>query len=102
MAPPPMKMNGKNRTRLSLSAMTTRVGSGRGGAQAGEERGEGRDDLPQNDADDAAGDEDDGDRVDHRRLDLPRQLHGLLDVGRQPLENRVENAARLARRAHVG
>ena len=42
------------------------------GAEAGEQRREGRDDLPQNDADHDAGDDDDGDRVDHRRLDLAR------------------------------
>ena len=48
-----------------------------------------------------SGDDDDRDRVDHRRLDLPLQLDGLFDVGRQPLENRVENAARLAGGNHV-
>ena len=50
----------------------------------------------------SAGDDDDGDRVDHRRLHLALQLHGLFDVGRQALENRVEDTARLARRHHVG
>ena len=40
------------------------------GAEAGEQIGEGRDDLPQNDADHDGRDHDDRDRVDHRRLDL--------------------------------
>ena len=102
MAPAPTNRNGKKRTRLSLSAMTTRVGSGRSAPRPGEQRREGRDDLPQDDADDAAGDDDDGDRIDHRRLDLALQLDRLLDVGREPLENRVEDTARLARRDHVG
>ena len=81
--------------------MTTRVGSGRSAPRPGEQAREGRDDLPQNDADDAAGDDDDRDRVDHRRLHLAGQLDGLLDVGREPLENRVEDAARLAGGDHV-
>ena len=72
------------------------------GAEAGEQAGERRDDLPQNDADDDRGDHDDGDGIDHRRLHLALQLDGLLDVGRQPLENGVEDAARLAGRDHVG
>ena len=50
----------------------------------------------------SAGDHDDGNRVDHRRLHLALQLHGLFDVGREALENRVEDTARLARRHHVG
>ena len=72
------------------------------GAKAGEQRRERRDDLPQNDADHEHGDHDDGDRIDHRRLHLALQLDRFLDVGREPLENRVENTARLARRDHVG
>ncbi len=48
------------------------------------------------------GDDDDGDRVDHRRLDLLLQLDVLLDVDRQPLEDGVEDAARLTGRDHVG
>ena len=71
------------------------------GAESRKQRREGRDDLPQNEADDRARDDDDGDRIDHRRLHLALQLHGLFDVGREPLENRVEDAARLARRHHV-
>ena len=70
-------------------------------AEAGEQLGERRDDLPQDRADDDRGDHDDGDRIDHRRLDLPLQLDGLLDVDRQPLEDRVEDAARLAGGDHV-
>ena len=72
------------------------------GAKAGEQVGERRNDLPQNDADHDRGDDDDRDRVDHRGLDLALQLDGLLDVGRQALQNRVENTARLAGGDHVG
>ena len=50
----------------------------------------------------SGGDGHDGDRIDHRRLDLTFELDRLLDVGRQPLENGVENAARLAGGDHVG
>ncbi len=71
------------------------------GAQAREQRGEGRDDLPQNHADHQAGDHHHRDRVDHRGLDLAGELDRLLDVGGQPLENRVEDAAGLAGRDHV-
>ena len=71
------------------------------GAEAGEQLGEGRDDLPQNDGDDQAGDGHDRDRVDHRGLDLALQLDVLLDVDREALENRVEDTARLAGRHHV-
>jgi hypothetical protein len=71
------------------------------GVEAGEHRRKRRNDLPENHADHDAGNHDDGDRVDHRRLDLPLQLDVLLDVDRQPLQNRVENTARLARRNHV-
>ena len=63
---------GSSDTRLLLSAMTMRVGSGRSAPRPGEQRRERRDDLPQNDADDDAGDDDDGDRIDHRRLHLAR------------------------------
>ena len=52
--------------------------------------------------DDDPGDADDRHRVDHRALDLGLELDGLLDVGGQALEDRVEDAARLARRDHVG
>ena len=52
------------------SLMTTTVGSGKLGAQALEQRGEDRNDLPENDATTMIGDRDDGDGVDHRRLDL--------------------------------
>ena len=71
------------------------------GAQAGEQLCKRRDDLPENRADDQRGDHDDRDRVDHRGLHFPLQLDRLLDVGRQPLENGVEDAARLAGRDHV-
>src|SRR5205823_5680188 len=54
-------------------------------AQAGEQRRERRDDLPENDADHEYGDGDDRHRVNHRGLDLALQLDGLFDVGGQPL-----------------
>ena len=54
-----------------------------------------------NDADDEHGDHDDRDGIDHRGLHLALQLDGFLDVGGQPLQNRVENTARFARRDHV-
>ena len=41
-------------------------------------------------------DDDDDARVDHRAADLPAQLHGLLDVHREALEDGVEDAAHLA------
>ena len=72
------------------------------GAEAGEQRRERRDDLPQNHADHAAGDHDDRDRIDHRRLDLTGELDRLLDVGREALENRVENTAGFTGGDHVG
>ena len=72
------------------------------GSQAREQVVEGRDDLPQNDADDYGGNPHDRDRVGHGRLDLRPELDVLLDVRRQPLQNRVEDAARLTRRDHVG
>ena len=71
-------------------------------AETREERGEGRDDLPQDGGDDEHGNDDDGDRVDHRRLHLALQLDVLLDVDGEALENRVEDAARLAGGDHVG
>ena len=71
------------------------------GAKAGEQTGKGRDDLPQNDAHHEDRNDDDRDRVNHGGLDLTLQLDGLFDVGRQALENRVENTAGLARRNHV-
>ena len=98
----PTMMNGTKRT----SAVAQRDDDARRqrqlGAEAGEQVGEGRNDLPQNDADDDGGDDDDRDRIDHRGLDLALQLDVLLDVGREALENRVEDAARLARGNHVG
>ena len=48
-----------------------------------------------------AGDRDDGDRVDQGGLDLALQLDGLLDVGREALQDGVEDTARLAGGDHV-
>ena len=72
------------------------------GAEAFEEGGEDRDDLPEDDRDHDDGDGDDGDRVDHRRLHLAVQLDRLLDVVREALQDRVEDTARLAGGDHVG
>src|SRR6267154_181090 len=49
-----------------------------------------------------AGNADDADGVHHRRLDGALQLDVLFEVSRQPLQNGVENTARLARFHHVG
>ena len=46
-------------------------------------------------------DDQDRDRVDHRALDLALQLHRLLDVEREPVKDRVEDAADLAGRDQV-
>src|ERR1700720_4338440 len=70
-------------------------------AQAGEQLGEDRDHLPQDDEDHEGGDDDDRHRVDQRRFHLALQLDRLLDVGRQALQDDVQDAARLARRDHV-
>src|SRR3954469_23786423 len=71
-------------------------------ADAGEQLGEHRDHLPQDDPDHQGGDDDDRYRVDERRLDLGVQLDRLLDVGREALQDDVEDTARLAGRHHVG
>src|SRR5262249_43535876 len=54
-----------------------------------------RNDLPENDTDDQGRNHDDRDRIDHGGFDLPLQLDGLFDVGREALENRVENTVKL-------
>src|SRR5205085_3038461 len=56
---------------------------------------------PANDRDDDAGDAHDGDRINHRRLDLRVQLDRLLDVLSESLKNRVENTACLTGGDHV-
>ncbi len=70
-------------------------------AHALEHRGEGRDHLPQDHEDHDARDRQDRDRVDHRALDLGLQLDVLLDVGRESLQDRVQDTAGLAGRDHV-
>ena len=97
----PTMMNGMKLTRKSLSRDDDARRQRQLGAEAGEQRRERRDDLPQDDADDDDRDHDDGDGIDHRRLHLALQLDRLLDVGGEPLQNRVENTAGLARRDHV-
>jgi hypothetical protein len=71
------------------------------GPEAGEQGGERRDDLEQDDRDDDGGDRDDGDRVDQGGADLGAQLDRLLDVGREALQDGVEDTARLAGGDHV-
>ena len=70
-------------------------------AEIGKQLCEGRDDEDQNDGDDHDGNADDGRRVGHGTLDLFLQLHGFFDVGRQPVEDGVENPADLPRRDEV-
>jgi hypothetical protein len=74
-----------------LSAITIRVGSGSVAPS-----------LPQDHGHDDGGDEQDRHGIDHGRLDLGGQLDGFLDVGREALEDGVENAARFAGCHHVG
>ena len=76
-------------------------GQGQLGPEASEHRGEGRDDLPQDDRDDDARDPDDRDGIDHGALHLRRELHRLLDVGGEALQDGVEDTARLAGGDHV-
>src|ERR1039457_4642921 len=71
------------------------------GAEGREQRGERRNDLPQDDEDDDGRDREDGDGVDESRLDLALQLDGLLDVGREAAQDRVEDTARLAGGDHI-
>src|SRR5580692_9207298 len=69
--------------------------------QAVEELGENRNDLPQQQNDDAAGNAQDGGRVDHGGLHGALELDVLFDVAGEALENRVQNTARLAGFDHV-
>src|SRR5205085_4145680 len=66
-----------------------------GAEQAREDVLERGDDEDHDDRDDADGDDDDSRRVDHRGDYVAAQLHDLLDVGRETLEDEVEYAARL-------
>ena len=70
-------------------------------SQSGEQVGECRDDLPQNDADDRAGNDHHRDGINHRRLDLRLQLDRLLDVLREALQDDVEDTAGFADGEHV-
>ena len=69
--------------------------------EAVEQRNENGHDLPQQKDDHAGGDTQHGDRIDHRGLHGALQFDVLLDIGREPLQNRVQNTARLARLNHV-
>jgi hypothetical protein len=72
-----------------------------GAEQAGEDVLERGDDEDHDDGDDGDGDDDDRRRVDHRRDHVAPQLDDLLDVGREALEDEVEDAAGLAGLDHV-
>ena len=95
---PPTMMNGMKRTSRLLAAMTKRVGSGSSAPRPANRFAKVGMTFHRIDADDAGGDDDDRDRIDHRRLDLALQLDGLLDVGRQPLENACRGCRPLRRR----
>ena len=70
-------------------------------AEACKQRGENRNDFPEQQGDNAPSDGQDADRVDHGRFHRSLQLDVLFDVGRKPLEDGIENTARLARLDHV-
>ena len=71
------------------------------GAETFEQRCEGRNHLPENDPDHRDGDQDDGGRIDHRRAHRGAQFYDLFNVGRQTLENRIQDTARLTGGDHV-
>ena len=66
------------------------------GAEVLEHLLEAGDDEDEQDREHADEDDDDDARVDHRAADLAPQLHGLLDVDREPIQDGVEDAADLA------
>ena len=70
-------------------------------AKAGEELGEDRNDLPEDDPHNSDRDRDDRYRIDHGRLHLRPEFHGLFEVDRQPLEDDVQNTASLTGGDHV-
>src|SRR6267378_216500 len=70
-------------------------------AKARKQRGENRHDLPEQQGDHAAGDGQDAHRIDKGGLDGALQLDVLFDVGRETLQNGVQNTAGLARFDHV-
>ena len=94
-------MNGMKRTRLLLSAITTRVGSGSSAPRPANSAAKVGMTFHKITPMTTQAIDDDGDRIDHRRLDLALQLDGLFDVDREALQNGVENTARLAGRDHV-
>src|SRR6266481_6232903 len=69
--------------------------------QSREQRRENRNHLPEQKDDDGRGDAYNTDRVNQRRLNRRLQFHVLLNIGRKPLQNGVENTARLPRLHHV-
>src|SRR5262249_38683096 len=70
-------------------------GEGRPGNKAREEGRERRNALEKDDRDDDRRDDDDRDGVDQSGADLGPKFDGLLDVGREALQDRVQNTARL-------
>ncbi len=72
-----------------------------GAAEVLEHRLERRDDPGEHDGDDREGDEEHRGRVHERALHLALELHALLDVDGEPLEDRVEDAAELTGRDEV-
>ena len=66
-----------------------------------EQSHENRHHLPEQQGDNHGRDEQHGHRIDQRGLHGALQFDVFLDVGREPLENGVENTARLARLDHV-
>src|SRR5258708_9335651 len=70
-------------------------------AKAGKQSGENRHDFPEQQGDNAARDGQDAYRVDQGGLDGALQLYVLFDVGREALQNGVQNTAGLARLDHV-
>src|SRR4029077_5726614 len=71
------------------------------GSQSVEKGNEDGDDLPKKQGDDRASNAQEGDRINQRGIHRPLQLDVLLDVGREALENGVEDTARLSVLHHV-
>ena len=71
-------------------------------SQAGKQVGEDRHHKLEQRAHDQDSNRDHGHRIDQRRLDRRPQAHGFFDVGRQSLQNDVENTAGFSSLDHVG
>ena len=98
---PPTTMKGSRRTNQFESAMTNRVGSGSSAPRPANIEAKVGMTFHRMTAMTMPAIADDRDRVDHGALDLGLQLDVLLDVGREALEDGVEDTARLAGRDHV-